>query len=417
MTSSPRRLRADWVLPIAAPPIADGAVLIAADGRILAVGPHPSVPTPPEASTESLPGAVLIPGLVNTHTHLELTGLGEPVGSGSFVEWITRLRQRKAERTPEAFDAAARQGVRDCWAAGVTTVADTGDSGAVLRALHALGGAGTCYQEVFGPDPGQAEASMAWLRHRLDDLASFTTARIRLGVSPHAPYSVSGPLYQAVVDLAAERALPIAVHLAESADETRLVVHGDGGFADLWAGRGIAPPPSARSPVDYLDQRGVLGPNTLAIHLVQADAADIGVLAARGTSVAHCPLSNRGHRHGEAPLAALLAAGLRVGVGTDSVVSVGRLDLLAEARAARILAALDAEAALALVTIGAAAAIGLEDQVGALAAGRWGDVVALRLRDRAPADLFEAVLASGPGDVLVTWVGGREVYRAPPLPD
>ena len=401
---------------MSAPPIADGAVLVGGEGRILAVGPNSSVPNPADAVAETLAGAVLAPGLVNTHTHLELTGLGGTVETDDFVEWITQLRRRKAERTAEDFFAAACQGVRDCWAAGVTTVADTGDSGAVIRALHALGGAGICYQEVFGPDPTQSASSIAWLRDRLDALQALAGPRLRLGVSPHAPYSVSAQLYREVAALAAERGMPLAVHLAESVEETRLVVQGDGLFADLWAGRGIAPPDPSPSPVAHLDRCGVLGPETLAIHLVQVNGADIAILASRGVAVAHCPLSNRNHRHGEAPTAALLGAGLRVGVGTDSVVSVGRLDLLAEARAARILAALDAESALGLCTVGAAAAIGLAGEVGCLAPGHWGDVAAIRLRDRAPADLFEAVLASGPGDVLGAWVGGREVYRAIPRP-
>jgi 5-methylthioadenosine/S-adenosylhomocysteine deaminase len=164
--------------------------------------------------------------------------------------------------------------------------------------------------------------------------------------------------------------------------------------------------------VAYLDAAGVLGANTLAIHLVQVDDEDIARLAARRTAVAHCPLSNRRHAHGTAPLRAMRAAGLCVGLGTDSVASVGRLDLLAEARAARVLAALDAEEAVALCTVDAAAAIGLVGAVGVLAEGAWGDIVAIRLRDAAPADLYEAVLGSGPRDVRATWIGGREVFRA-----
>lgn len=411
MTGSPRRLRADWVVPIAAPPISDGAVVIGDDGRIVAVGPDASVPHPPGVPTELFPGCALIPGLVNTHTHLELTGLGGTIASDDFVAWIARLRELKAARSAADSFAAACQGVRDCWAAGVTTVADTGDTGAVIRALHDLGGAGICYQEVFGPDPGQVLESMAFLRDRVAALGPFVGPRIRLGVSPHAPYSASAPLYREVAEFARAAGLPIAVHLAESVAESDLVVHGTGAFAALWARRKIAVPAPARTAVEYLDRSGVLGADTLAIHLVWADAADIATLAARDTAVAHCPLSNRNHRHGEAPLAAMLAAGLRVGVGTDSVASVGRLDLLAEARAARILGALDAEAALALCTTAAAAALGLAGEVGSLRRGGWGDVVAVRLRDPFPGDLFEAVLASGPADVVATWVGGREVFR------
>lgn len=397
-----------------APPVSDGAVLVAADGRIAACGPDHAVPHPPGTPEEEWPDTVLVPGLVNTHTHLELTGLEGQVEEDGFAEWITRLRRLKEGRTPAEFLAAARQGVRDCWAAGVTTVADTGDTGAVIQALAELGGTGVVFQEVFGPHPGQVAASMEFLSARVEALRAFTGPRIRLGVSPHAPYSVSAPLYAAVAGYASARDLPVAVHLAESVAESALVVGGIGEFAAMWRDRGIPVPASAgRSPVDYLDRQGVLGPRTLAIHVVQADAQDISTLAARDVAVAHCPLSNHRHHHGEAPVGALVRGGVRVGVGTDSVASVGRLDLMAEARAARILGWLDAEEALALGTREAARALGLAGEAGVLAPGAWGDVAAIALRDGAPADLYESVLASGAGDVRATWVAGREVFRRP----
>ena len=128
--------------------------------------------------------------------------------------------------------------------------------------------------------------------------------------------------------------------------------------------------------------------------------------------MAHCPRSNRRHHKVDAPLAQLYGAGLRVGVGTDSVASVAPLDLLAEARRARALASLDAQEALALATLGAARAIGLGSEIGSLQVGKWGDVVAVEIPVVEDADaLFEAVLATGPADVRTTWLGGREVYR------
>lgn len=400
-----------------APPIADGAVLVGPDGRIQATGPDRSVPHPPGIPAETLPAAALIPGLVNTHTHLELTGMRGAETGLDFAEWILQVRRGKAERSPAEFLEAACQGVRDCWAAGVTTVADTGDSGATIRALHRLGGSGICYQEVFGPHPDQCRESVGGLELRLDELAGLSGPRRRLGVSPHAPYTVSAPLYRAVAQLARTRGLPIAVHLAESVAESRLVTTADGPFAEQWRGRGIPLPAAARSAVAHVDACGVLGPDTLVIHVAQADREDVLTLARRGVAVAHCPLSNRRHRHGDAPLDALLRAGLRVGLGTDSVASVGRLDLLAEARAARILGWLDAEEALALCTSRAAGALGLAGEVGSLAPGCWGDMAAIGLHDPSPADVVESVLGSGTGDVLVTWLGGREVYRRdqPPL--
>jgi cytosine/adenosine deaminase-related metal-dependent hydrolase len=219
----PRRLAADWVFPAVAPPIRDGAVLIDEHGRIAAIGRDvDGVPTPPGVSNEYFPGAALLPGLVNAHTHLELTGLGAALDEPDFPSWIRRLRALKAERTPEQFLEAAKQGIRDGWAAGITTVADTGDTGAVARALSELGGRGVAYQEVFGPHPDQLEESMAGLRAAVAALRPLEIpGMLRIGVSPHAPYTVSGPLYREAAKWAREERLPLALHLAESEEESQ----------------------------------------------------------------------------------------------------------------------------------------------------------------------------------------------------
>ncbi len=417
-----RRLSARWVLPIVGPALEHGALLIGADGRIAAVGPEAAVPRPADAAAEDFGNALLLPGLINTHTHLELTGLDGGTPEPEFGAWIRRVREVKAARAPETFLAAARRGLADCWAAGVTTVADTGDSGAVIEALAEAGGSGIAYQEVFGPHPDQRDASLLGLQEAVERLGRFAGGRVRIGVSPHAPYTVSGTLYAATAAWAREAGLPIAVHLAESRAESALLAGGTGAFAEAWRGRGIPMPALlGHSPVAWLGEHGVLSERTLCIHVVQAGPADVQRLARANAAVAHCPLSNRAHGHGEAPLAALLAAGLRVGLGTDSIMSVGTLDLLAEARAARALAGLDAARALALCTRDAARALGLEREVGVLAPGRWGDCVVIRPRAaqgaaRKDMSAEDRVLASGPRDVLATFVGGRDVHRtSPPL--
>ncbi|HEX7024263.1 MAG TPA: amidohydrolase family protein, partial [Gemmatimonadales bacterium] len=195
--------------------------------------------------------------------------------------------------------------------------------------------------------------------------------------------------------------------------------------AEAWKARGIplldhpSQQPSGPQPssIEWLDRHGVLGPATLCIHAIQLTAGDIALLGRRGAAVAHCPLSNARHRHGAAPLAALRAAGIRVGLGTDSVASVGRLDLLAEARAARALGGLDAAATLALATLEGARALGLEREIGSLAVGKWGDVVALagpREGLTGPDSAAEYALTGNPGSVRLTVLGGRVVYRAAP---
>src|SRR5438876_9212462 len=174
----------------------------------------------------------------------------------------------------EEFYRAAEQGVRACWAAGVTCVADTGSSGAPLEALARLGGRGIYYQEVFGPDPAKCTASIAELERALSRLSPLASSHLRLGVSPHAPYTVSEPLYRAVAAFARRERLPIAVHLAESREETALVRDGAGPFADAPRARGIAVVPRGGPSGRPVGELGAGGRGTVCPHCVPVVARD-----------------------------------------------------------------------------------------------------------------------------------------------
>jgi cytosine/adenosine deaminase-related metal-dependent hydrolase len=425
----PLRLSARWALPLDADPLQDAALLVDATGRIAAIGPSGSVPNPPDARTIDLGDVVLLPGLVNTHTHLELGGFAPSASDRDFRNWILSIRRLKQARTPPEYLAAARRGVLECWAGGVTTLADTGDSGAVIEVLRELGGSGVAYHEVFGPHPDDCEEVFRGFTTRFAELTRFQGPRVRLGASPHAPYTVSGPLYARVATWAAERQLPLAVHLAESPAEHEFVSRNTGPFAEAWQARGIpllhdprhrpsAPLPHRRTatPVTWLDQFGVLSPRTLGIHMVHVDQADISLLAERGVAIAHCPVSNAAHGHGPAPLAGFRRAGLRVGVGTDSTASVGALDLVREMRAARSLGGLSDTDAVTLGTLGGARALGLDREIGSLTVGKWGDVIAVR--PASPSREFDprqVALAGSPETVMLTVLGGRIVHQRPGL--
>ena len=409
----PRRLAARWLIPVEGAPIHRGALLIGHDGRVQAVGPDSNVPRPSDVREEDLGEAVILPGLINSHTHLELTGFAEQVREREFPAWIRKLQTLKTTRTPAEYVEAARQGLKNCYASGVTTVADTGDSGAAIQALAEAGGSGVAYQEVFGPHPSQADESLTELRDKVRASWHWATGRVRLGVSPHAPYTVSGRLFSAVAQWATTEGLPLAVHAAESQAEVELLAAGSGPFAEAWATRGIPlPEPLGRTPVQWLAEHGVLTDRTLCIHAVQTGPQDIGLLADSGAAVAHCPLSNRAHGHGAAPLSSLLQAGIRVGLGTDSEVSVGRLNLLAEARAAADLAPLEADDLIALCTLGGARALGLDAETGSLRPGKWADCTVVRLGKEPGGSPAEGILASSSADVLLTCLAGRDVYRA-----
>lgn len=404
----PTRLRARWVLPIAQPPLERAAVLIAADGRIAAAGADADVPAPPDAEQRDLGDVVLMPGLVNAHAHLELTALSGLVTDLPFRDWIRRVRVLKDALDDADRLASAAWGVLESFAAGITTIGDTGSSGAPAAAMAQLGARGVAYQEVFGPSPLQLHESLAGLESDVARLAAYASDRVTIGVSPHAPYTVSRDLAAASVRFARAHGYPIAMHLAESREETEFLRRGTGPFADALRARGIAVSAHQCSSVAWAAQAGLLGPRTLLIHCVETDAADAAAIAQAGAAVAHCPSSNADLGHRTMDLAMMRRAGVTVALGTDSVAAGAPLDLFREARLARDAAGLPPKAAVHLMTVDGARALGLAD-TGVIRPGAWADLVAIQ-GDTATANLGERVLGAAPADVRATWVQGRLVY-------
>lgn len=399
------RYHARWVLPITQPPIENGTV-VENGGKITYVGPRASAP--PGGDYE-LGESILLPGLVNAHTHLELTAMRGFLEDAQFTGWIDKLRQSRNEvLTEEMLLDSARFGIVEGLEAGITTYADTCSSGVVLQALREQGVRGIMYQETFGPDPSHADTAMADLEARINQLEPEQTDLVTLGVSPHAPYTVSDRLYQATARFADSRGLPMAMHIAESEAEHEIVTNGNGEFADRWRRRGIAVAKRARSPIELLDRLGALDREPLLIHCVRVDAADIDIMARRGCSVAHCPASNAKFGHGIAPLLPIVAAGVRVGIGSDSVASNNRMDILDEARLAVLIHraatqrhdAFGAHQALELATIGGARALKIDSRVGSLEVGKDADLVAFTTdipRTTPLGDPYSAAIFALPG--------------------
>ena len=408
------RYHAEWVFPVSSPPIRGGAVIVE-DGRIAWVGPRESAPASGDEEVD-LGDVLLTPGLVNAHCHLELTAMRGFLDGLEFREWILRLIfARRAVLSQEMMLDAARLGIEEGLLAGITTYADTGDTGTGFDAMLERGVRGICYREVFGPDPAQCDASIAELKGRVDEMRERETSLVRVGVSPHAPYTVSDELFRATAALARRQGFPMAIHIAESALESALVTEGSGSFAEGLSARGIPTPRRARSPVALLHDLDVLDVAPLLIHCVRIDAQDIALIGGHNCAVAHCPSSNAKLGHGIAPLAALLDAQVCVGLGSDSVASNDRMDLLSEARLALLFAnarearhdAISAGQALWLATMGGARALGLDAEVGSLEAGKAADLSAFPLDDhRAPlhdpvAALIHALSGSRASFVMV----------------
>jgi cytosine/adenosine deaminase-related metal-dependent hydrolase len=397
---------ADWVLPVEGEPIERGGVAVE-DGRVVAVGSADEL----EGERRDFPEAVIVPGLVNAHTHLEYAvyaGFGDGL---TFGPWLHTHIERKARIGWEDFVAIATLGAAECLGSGVTTIGDASFSGASAVAAGQVGLRGIVYIEVFGSDVHAAGERVSAIRARLEGTLG---ARLSLGVSPHAPYSVSPEVYQAAYDLG----LPVATHVAESDDETDYLQRGEGPIAAV----SDVEPPGTTS-VRHLDAHGLLEPRVVAAHCVKVDSEEISLLAEHDVAVAHCPRSNAVLGCGIAPLPELLDAGLRVGLGTDSPASTPSFDMWEEMRAAVYSArarserpdALSASDALELATLGSARALGLADELGSLAPGKRADLAVVSLAG-SPYLPWEnptvaVVFGGSPDRVQLTLVEGEERYE------
>ncbi|HEX6924866.1 MAG TPA: amidohydrolase family protein [Longimicrobiaceae bacterium] len=427
MSRSVRALyRADWVLPVTAPPIRNGAVLVDDAGCIAAVGPQAAIEPPQGIEIIELGEAILLPGLINAHAHAELAMFRGALEDLPFCDWIVRLvGAKRGTLQDEDYRWAARWTMVEALRVGITTIACTESSTAAVAALREAGMRGIVYQEVFGPDPADAESAIRGLRERVEALRRDESADdlVRVGISPHAPYTVSDRLYRLGAELAIGEGFPMALHIAESAAERALVANGGGDFQPGLNARGIATPVRAGSPIELLDRLGVLRARPLLIHVVDVDDEDVRRIGASGSSVAHCPIANARLGHGIAPVTEMRAAGVPVALGTDSVGSNNRLDLLEEARVASILqrarlrtpAALGGEELLRMCTLEGARALGIEHRVGALQPGLEADLCAVSLRGvhaRPVHDPLAALFHSTRGcDVILTVVRGRVLYN------
>lgn len=408
------RVSAAWLWSGRVSPIANGAVLTNAEGRIVAVGADDAVPEPDGVQQVSYPNAIVLPGLVNVHTHLELHAFRDALAEDDFVLWLGHMR-RIRERTPlETYRRGAKEGLLETWRHGTTTVGDVGASGATVGAVAELGGRGCYYHEVIGPEPERAGELMSQVESEVARLRETAPATLRVGVSPHAPYTVSPALAGMVASWCRDEGLPVATHLAEGDAEVMLLVRQQGPFADSWRRRGIPLPAASRSSVRWAETCGLLAADFMGIHLVRVNEDDLACLAAHDTAVAICVRSNRRHGHGDPPLGAMLDRGIRLGLGTDSAVSVGSLDLLAEARVVRGIADLSAEHALRLITIEAARALDMDQSVGSLEVGKWADCCIARLPGEASTaeSVLDQLLQVHDGAIISTYLAGRLVYAA-----
>jgi 5-methylthioadenosine/S-adenosylhomocysteine deaminase len=419
--------RADWVIPVATPVVADGGVAVVGE-RIVEVGPAPKLLAAyPGARLVDLGRSIIMPGFVNCHSHIEYTSFRGILDDAEFGDWIISLVDIKASLTPEEYLVGARLGAVEAVSSGITTIADTSYGAVTLEAAGALGLRGRVYLEVFGVDDSRFDETMADVERRLSAAQAAAPPRLDVGLAPHAPYTVSSRLYQALSKLARARGLKVMSHVAESKEELTYVRSGSGKFAhdyrEKMGWERMLVQPYGVTPIKYLQQWDVFDRDFLAVHCVNVSRDDIRILKAKEVAVAHCPKSNAKLGCGVAPLADLLHEGVRVGLGTDSPASSNIMDMFDEMRTMlflhraveRDVSVLDARTCVRIATLGGAEALGVSDEVGSLERGKFADLIAVDVARShfAPIDDPYSALVYGANqdDVTLTVVGGQVLYR------
>jgi aminodeoxyfutalosine deaminase len=404
------RYHAAWVLPIAEPPIRDGWVAVER-GRIVAVGRR----GPGDARAEAVVNDVdlgrvaLMPGLVNAHTHLELSYMHDEMPpSADFVTWIRAVvgaRRRHVDpRAPEIMSAIER-GIAESVASGTAVVGDISNTLVTFEPLTRSPLAAVVFNEILrfnAPDP-QAVVDQAC--RQIEELAP--TERVRTSLAAHAPYSVAPLVLRAIREaMAREPFAPCSVHLSESPEEVEFIKSGTGPWRTFledvgaWNPAWVAP---GGSPVEYLDTNGFLNERVLVVHGVQMTDADLARLAAHGATLVACPRSNGHTGAGAPPLAEFYASDVRVAVGTDSLASSPDLSVFAELATLRALApGVPASQLLESATSHGARALGFESEYGTLEAGRRARLLAVDI----PHDAgdVEEYLVSGIVPEQLRWV-------------
>lgn len=406
------RYHASWVLPIGEPPIRDGWI-VAGRGRIVAYGAYGAVTrraaSHAETSEVDLGQVAVLPGLVNAHTHLELSYLRDEVPPASeFVTWVRSVmaarRQWPSPTAPQIL-SAMDEAIAESAASGTAVVGDISNTLVSFPALVRSPLAAVVFFEVLGFNVTDANGLIEHACGEIDALGS--TDRVRASLAAHAPYSVAPLVFRAIRRAIDRDAFaPCSVHLSESAEEVEFIRTGGGPWRRLleevgvWNAQWIPP---GVSPVQFLDDSGFLDARVLAVHGAQMTPADLSRLASRGATLVTCPRSNGHTGAGRPPIEDFYASGVHVAVGTDSLASAPDLSVFAELATLRALArSVPASRLLASATIEGARALGFDADYGTIEPGKSARLVAVDV----PAGTgdVEEYLVSGVHRDQIQWV-------------
>jgi cytosine/adenosine deaminase-related metal-dependent hydrolase len=389
-------LTARWLVPVDAPPLAGGTITVAGD-RILAVEPHGDRTAHADAGD-----CAILPGFVNAHTHLDLSGLrGRVPPTTDFTDWLRAVIRHRRESDSAHQEVAIRAGIAESVACGTTLLGDIAGLGASWPLLKEAPLRSVVFYELLGLT--RQRARQAWRAGRAWLAEHPATPFCRPGLSPHAPYSVRASLIRLVARLACEQSFPLALHLAESQAELELLARRQGSFVPFLTALGVWDPKGlARSP-EHVIQLCTRAPRTLFAH---ANYLASQTQVPRESTLIYCPRTHAAFGHQAYPLLEFVRAGTRIALGTDGLASNPDLSVLEEARFVyRRYPQVDAEAILRMATLNGAEALGWSEVTGSLTPGKSADLVVLPLASANGDDPYPLILESSSSVRAVLWRG------------
>lgn len=424
-------LCAQYILPITADPILFGAILVR-NGKIRDIGSAEMLRLRyPDEEVHDYGTAALLPGFVDTHTHMEYSVMRGVVHDQPYANWLIQLKKKESLMTSNDWCDSAVFGGLDALSSGVTTVADSTGTGASLEAVQKLGLRGVVYREVGAADKSRVNDVMRSAERDIDRwMGKVDSSRVTVGVAPHSIYLCHPLVYKRVSEMAGSD-LPVSLHLSASREEYRFVMYGSSPFVAYEEGfsRGYVeiPPwlPTGVSPVRYALNWGAFeAGNIMAVHCVHVDADDIAILRDNDVSIAVCPRCNAQLGMGVAPITEYDRLGMRVGLGTDSPAATDSTDMISEMRIGMLLRRatsqdssdfVTAQQMLEMATIGGARALRMDDRIGSLEIGKKADIIAIDIAGSmhpSTDDPVSAIVNTASGqDVCMTMVDGKVLYE------
>ncbi|MFO0795829.1 MAG: amidohydrolase family protein [Candidatus Brocadiaceae bacterium] len=405
-------VKAKYLVPNPELCIENGAVAIK-DTHIHRVGTFDEIKALPGiGKIIDLGNTIILPGFINLHTHLDLTNLHNRIKpTHNFTHWVFQLIGARMRWKEENYINSIEKGVEYCVEAGTTTVADIAHTEHSFSVLKKSPLRKIVYKEVIDLKPDHAEEIKKKTSTELSLVAADNLFHI--GVSPHAPYSVSQELYQALTEIAHSKKVSLCTHVAETQDEIEFLTKGTGNFPSFLRQIRAIPDnwqPPGLTPIHYLNKTGILKAKPVLIHCNYVTDEEISLIHFSGASVAFCPRSHNYFGHTNYPIKKLLNAEVNVGLGTDSLASNDTLSILDEMKFLFSHYAIPQKNILSMATINGARALGMESKVGQIKENFEADLCGIGIQDCQSPDVYHKLMDTASRNIF-TMIAGNICYH------